>query len=398
MARKLSDWGDAFNEYAAQMGSPVIFVRWAAIACVAGVLERKVWIKTGRGLLYPNLYTIFVAPPGIGKTVMTAEVRRMWDAVPNQHVAASSLTKASLIDNLVDSDRKINRPNEDPNVVEFNSIKISSNELGVLLPSYESDFMNVLTDIYDGHGYSEKRRVRDIKINMPAPQINMLAATTPGYLSNMLPEGAWDQGFLSRTLLVYAGTQVIGDLFAELETNGELREKLVHDLKEIASLYGKATFDPEVANALNEWNKKGGPPTPTHPKLQHYLTRRTVHLLKLCLVSSVMRDNSKVVTMEDYGRALDWLVEMESYIPDIFKSMTNGGDSQVMKECWHFVYQLYMKRKQEPVPESMIYQFLNHRVPAHSVDRLVDVMVKGGILKVKMVAKKGKCYIPLQPD
>ena len=398
MPRQLKDWGDAFNEYAEQMGSPLIFTKWAAIACVAGVLERKVWIRTGKGVLYPNMYTIFVAPPGIGKTVMTAEVRKFWSAVPNQFVASSSLTKASLIDDLKDAERRINRPNEEPNVVEFNSLKICSNELGVLLPSYENDFMNTLTDIYDGHGYSERRRVKDIQLDMTAPQINMLAATTPGYLSNMLPEGAWDQGFLSRTFLVYSGMQIKGDLFHEYELNEDLRDDLISDLKQIGALYGKASFEPAVADALNEWHKADGPPTPSHPKLQHYLTRRTVHLLKLCLVSSVMRDNTKVVTMEDYRRALDWLVEMESFIPDIFKSMSNGGDSQVMKECWHFAYQIYMKNKHQPVQEALIYQFLQNRVPAHSVDRLVDVMQKGGLMKLKMDGKRGRCYEPLSPS
>ena len=396
MGRKLPDWGEAWNEFAADMGSPSIFTKWAAITCVAGVLERKVWIRTNKGNLYPNLYTVLVAPPGIGKTVMTAEVRKMWNRIPNQHCAASSLTKASLIDDLLDAERRVNRPKEDPNVVEFNSLKISSNELGVLLPSYENDFMNVLTDIYDGHGYSERRRTKDTNLKMDAPQINLLAATTPGYLSNMLPEGAWDQGFLSRTLLVYSGTVIKGDLFAEHEANEELEKDLIADLKEIAAMYGKATFTPEVAEKLNEWHKADGPPTPTHPKLQHYLTRRTVHLLKLCLVSSVMRNNSKVIEMEDFGRALDWLVEMESFIPDIFKSMTSGGDTQVMKECWHFVYQLYMK-KQKPVQENLIYQFLQQRVPAHSIERLVDVMCKAGILKLKMEKGLGKCYQPQEP-
>ena len=398
MGRKLADWGESWNEFATDMGSPAIFTKWAAITCVAGVLERKLWIRTNRGNLYPNLYTIFVAPPGIGKTVMTAEVRRMWAKVKGQHVAASSLTKASLIDDLLAAERTINRPTEDPNIVMFNSLKIVSNELGVLLPSYENDFMNVLTDIYDGHGYSEKRRTREIDIKMEAPQINLLAATTPGYLSNMLPEGAWDQGFLSRTLLVYSGTVIKGDLFAENEVNDDLRDDLLEDLRAIGSMYGKATFTPEVADALNKWHKADGPPTPSHPKLQNYLTRRTVHLLKLCLVSSVMRTNDKVVTMDDFGRALDWLVEMESFIPDIFKSMTSGGDMNVMKDCHHFIYTLYMKHNHQPVQESLLYQFLNQRIPAHSVERLVDVMIKGGLLKLKMDGKRGKCYTPLEPN
>lgn len=48
---------------------PEIFRQWGGISCVAGASERKVWIRSMKMDLYPNLYTILVAPPGISKSV-----------------------------------------------------------------------------------------------------------------------------------------------------------------------------------------------------------------------------------------------------------------------------------------------------------------------------------------
>src|SRR5690606_31276805 len=120
------------------------------------------------------------------------------------HIAPTSVTKASLIDALAAAERKIIRPGHDPSIITFNSLVVASDELGVFLPAYENDFMNVLTNIYDCRVYSETRRTSKVSIRMEAPQLNFTAATTPSYLTALLPEGAWDQGFLSRTILIYS--------------------------------------------------------------------------------------------------------------------------------------------------------------------------------------------------
>lgn len=67
-------------------------------------------------------------------------------------------------------------------IVNFNSLTIVSNELGVLLPEYDPAMMSKLTDIYDGKGYSERRRTKDLNFKIDAPQINLIAATTPSFL------------------------------------------------------------------------------------------------------------------------------------------------------------------------------------------------------------------------
>ena len=194
--RKLGDWVDAFLEYSEILSSPGLFRKWAAISTLAGALERKVWVRTLGSNLYPNLYTILIGPPGVGKTMVLDEVGQMWSGLEEHHVAPSSVSAASLIDALKDAERKILRPGEDPNFVQFNSLLIASNELGVFMPAYDPDFMSRLTDLYDNKRYSERRRTRDLKLTIDHPQVNLLAATTPSSMNGMLPEGAWDQVFV----------------------------------------------------------------------------------------------------------------------------------------------------------------------------------------------------------
>jgi hypothetical protein len=395
MQRKLDNWIDGFMEMTAGLPSPELFRKWSAISAIAGALERKVWVHTLGQNLYPTMYVILVAPPGVGKSVVTSKVGKLWGAIPDQHLASSSVTKASLIDDLRDATREIVRPSSTPPSDKFNSLKILSNELGVLIPSYDNEFMNVLTDIYDGYGYSERRRSKELNFELKAPQFSLLAATTPNYLSNILPEGAWEQGFLSRTILVYSGLTVLVDPFSTGKVDEKQAKALQTDLNRIALMYGEITFTEEAKAALTEWHLAGGPPAPDHPKLLNYRTRRTLHLLKLCMVASVADSESYEITFDHYQTALDWLIEVEHYIPDIFKSMATGGDMKAMEDTWYFVYKMYLKDN-DPIPEAKVFRFLQERVPAHAVENIMTIMVKSGLLKEKQVNKIGRCFIPME--
>lgn len=364
------------------MPSPKPFRRWAGIATLSGALERKVWVYTAKSNLYPNLYTLLVAPPGIGKTVMTSTTQQFWKELTSHHLAPSAMSRASLMDALRDAERRLIMPDKLPSIINFNSLMIAINELATLIPVYDMDFMGTLTDIYDGKQYGEKKRGKDLNYTIPNPQINLLAATTPSYLNNVMPEGAWDQGFISRVIMVFSGENVLIDLFAEETVNVKLYQDLLHDLKIIGSMYGKYDWTPEAAELMVAWYLNKNPPEPSHPKLTHYNTRRTQHCLKLCMIASASRADDMKITPEDYGRALNWLLTAEETMPDIFKSMMQGGDARAMEDCWHYCYEIFIKDKErKSIPEARVWNYLSQRVPSYNIDKILKAMEMGGLLK-----------------
>lgn len=391
--RLLSSWIDGFLEYTDKGGSPRIWRKWTAIFTVAAAMERKVALVTNKGPLYPNLYAILVGPAGAGKTDSASHARDMLRKLPEFHIASTSVSAASLMDELRDASRKIVRPEQIPAVTEFNSLTILSNELGVLIPSYENDFINRMTDIYDCKIYSERRRTGDRKFEIPAPQINFLAATTPSYLNNLMPEGAWDQGFISRTFLIYSSHTDMMDLFKAIEPDEQMQSALEHDLKEIFELSGKMRFTDEAVEAFRAWVANKMEPKPDHPKLQHYNSRRPAHLIKLCMIASASSSDSLTITLDHYAEALDWLMEAEAAMEDIFKSMTMGSGSRVIDETWHYAYNRWIKDK-KPIPEALIVEFISQRVPVSDVARMVEVLTRSGILKGTHLSGVGLCYEP----
>lgn len=337
--------------------------------------------------LYPNLYTIIIGPPGVGKTVITKLTQKLWKSLPDHYTSSSSLSRASLMDELHDAARKLVMPTQIPAIISFNSLLITSNELSVLLPAFDPDFMGHLTDIYDGIFYSERKRTAELQYKIEHPQINLLAATTPSYLNSIMPEGAWDQGFISRVIMAFSGEHIIADLFTvELPDNSKY-DDLVHDLKIISTLYGKMVFTEEAAKAFQAWHRIKGPPRPDHPKLQHYVTRRSAHIIKLCQIACASRGDDLIINMDDYQRALDWLLEAEQMMPDIFKSFAIGGDARAMEDLYYYAIKMSYRTKKD-VPEAALLEFLAARVPAHSVERVLQLMVKQGIFTKYLDAYK----------
>lgn len=374
--------------------SPSLFRKWVAIFFLAAAMERKIWVRTMGSNLYPGLFVFLVGPPGIGKGQAIHMGESILREVPDLKVGPSDMTSASMIDALNESSRKIVQLQAAEPYVEFNSLIVVSRELGVLLPSWDSSLMNNLTDIYDGFTLDQKRRGKDLRIKIPSPQINLLGACTPSYLNEIMPAGAWDQGFISRTILIYSGERFRKDPFGESPSfTGRLRNDLLHDLKTIASIYGPMSFTSPAIQAIKAWVGASCPPEPTHLKLQFYNARRTAHLLKLCMISSMSRSNDRVIGIEHYSEALNWLIEAEALMPDIFKSMTSGGDSSAMEEAWSYAWNLYSKEK-KPIAEHRIVHFLRERVPAHSVMRCLEIMVKSHMVKISLQGGAFNGYEP----
>ena len=397
MARQLKNFIDGFTAYMQDKGSPPLYVKWSAIFAVGAAMERKCWLINTKGVVYTSQFIILVGPAGVGKSVCTNVVYDLLAGINKQggvfHIAPSSVTKASLIDALNRAERSIIRPMEHPAITSFNSLTVIPNEFGVFLPSWEGDFMSVLTDIWNCKHYSETRRTKDLSITIPNTQMNLLSATTPAFLLNLLPEGAWETGFMSRTLMVYSGQSITTDVFGNKIHDEVLWDKLVKDIKSIYNMFGEFTVTDEACEAINLWNHQGRPPQPDHPKLVGYNTRRLEHLLKLCIIAAAASDDEYIITLDHFAEALSWLTELESFMPDIFKSLKVGGDARAIDECWHFAYTYWMK-KQDAVPEHLLYAFLQERVPVHSIERMINIMCQSTMLK-KQFSKSGAAgYIP----
>jgi hypothetical protein len=359
-------------------------------------MERKVWGRTRGSDLFPNLYVILVAPPGVGKSNILSAAEHALRAIPNIFVAPSSLTTASLMDTVTLSKRQIITPGQLSPVLEFHSVQVVASELGVFLPAYDPSYMNALTKLYDGEHYEERRRTGKVNhLVIEHPLLSVLGGTTPSYLNSLLPPGAWDQGFTSRTIFVYSNENIKTDLWNDEAAEERIRRlglDVITDLKLIAQVHGRFEYSDECKDALSTWDKAGLKPVPEHDKLTHYNSRRLSHCLKLCMVSSMARSNDLRITLGDFFTARGWLLEAEQHITDIFDTMAKSIDTPHINDTMFFIRRIFFK-DHKPVSEALIYEYLRNRAPVNNIARIIEIMLKSGAI-TKTLVNGLACYIP----
>lgn len=377
----MDSWIDRFVEHTDNLESPLLFRKWAGIFTIAAAMEMRCHLMTSSPL-YPNLYVFIVGNPGVGKNRIIRVAKRYMNEIPEFYFAPTSLTGASLVDTLAASKRFIARLPDPP--LEYNCSTITAEELTAFMHKYDDEMVGLLSAFYDPDPYAQSRRGRDIKIKIDRPQVNLLSGTTPSNLVQLMPESAWDQGFTSRVILVHSDERIVGDDFA-VENRG-LAEDLVHDIKMIGALSGEFKVTQDYRKAVNDWRALGEPPVINHPKLLHYKTRRRVHLYKLSMVSAADRGDVLLLTKDDFNRAMGWLVEAETFMPDIFTAGSTGTDARAIDEIAHFIK---LSDKGDGVPEHAIVNFARTRVPMHSILRVIEIMVASGQITSRGIDKHG---------
>lgn len=336
-------------------------------------MEQKVWLKTS-SMLYPNMYVFLIGHPATGKTRTIRKARSYLLQLHEPYVAPTSMSFASLIDNLAKCKRFMARLPDPP--LEYNTLAIIADELGAFIHKYDKEMVSGLSALYDPDPYGQTRRGRDINIKIPSPQINILCGSTPSDLIELVPEGAWSQGFTSRVVMVFSDERIIGDDFAEVSEG--LSPDLIHDLEMIGGVTGQFTVTEDYRKLVNLWRQQGEEPAPQHPKLLHYNARRRVHLYKLSMIACLDKGNVPALSRDEFNTAMNWLVQAESLMPDIFKAGIAGGDSAAMDEIYHFIM---VTDAGKGVPEPTIVRRARELVPAHSVMRVLEVMERSGMIK-----------------
>lgn len=378
--RLLPSWIAGFLDYSDDAATPEIFRLWAGIAGISAALERRCWITTVSGKIFPNLFILLTSPPGVGKDQAIGRIRDILAAVNAIRLSPISMTGKGLVDTLAEgSGSRTMTINGMPEL--YSPLTIIIPELGTLLASYDNTLLSIINELYNCNPvFNEKIRSKDY-IHIENPHICILAGTQPKYLASILPEEAFGMGTTARINFIYAGKAVKKSLFTGGGQSSTSRDSLVRDLKQIADLKGDFTVSREAAAALEDWHLHGSEAdAPTHVKLQSYNTRRILHIAKLMMVSCAARTNTMHIEEEDFHWSLQVLLDSEAVMPQIFKEMASGGQRSEIEEAFYHVLTIHNRTK-KPVSESSLVHFLSARVPANQVDYLINTMIRSRMIE-----------------
>lgn len=323
---------------------------------VAGAVERRVWSNVGFTAgeprqTFPNLFVFLVGTPAVGKSVID-RVRRLWNLTERHggikafHVAPKNMSKAAMMDRLNKALQDI-LPMDGP-PFEYHSLLVAAEEVNVLLPAYDPAFIGTLIELYNcPDDISESRRYspnKDLEINFPV--LNLLVGVQPAWLAMVFPAEAWNTGMSSRTIMIYSSAGPAINPFEEGRNYESVRKMLLGSLRGLRELHGEVIWTEEAKRLIGDWWTGGAEPKPMHSKLEHYNARRNLHALKLSMISAISRTHGYgPVEIPDVERAINWMVEAEKAMPDIFRAMIGKSDVDTLEELYRFAVSYYGLKK-----------------------------------------------------
>ena len=388
---------ELYLEYTKDLPSPEIFRRWTAIHAVGAAVERRVWTQLKTNRLHPNLFIFLVGPPGTGKSQainpMTAMLRKSMAV----GIAPDDMTKQGLLDGLKENAKGAmfrGKP------FDYHYMSLCVSELSNFMSEYDKALAGILTHLFDCPDFNEEKKRSGAGEYIDFPGISILAGTATKNLGDTISDAMWGSGFMARVIMVYSAESIIPpDMFSEVPANETLRDSITAALRTLGTMCGPCDWSPEARELIQSFrvNQKDG--APLHNRLEDYVTRRWLHLAKLCMISALSNGYAgaapPTVAERDFVQAYDWLCEAEAMMTEIFKDMLSHEDGRIYEQMRSELWAMYTYSGKRALHASIVYRWIGARVASHSVQRILDIALAGDYLR-RVAGTEGNdaLYVP----
>lgn len=336
MKRNFPDFVSAYLAYAQDSFCPEPFHLWTGISILAGALERRVWADSGKNILYPNIYTLLVSHPSVGKSTAINRGVDLLELLketefPNLKLIPEQVTEPGLIDIM-----KIRNSFQLGTATVFFSAGYfyASEASSSALQNLYGNFNATITGFYDCPKMFRKK-IKGEKETTEIPNIsfNVLAGCTFDYLKTLINENTVLGGLASRFIYVVAN-----DRIERTPKWGERMQKdkvtfllLAEDLAKIYNLQGEfqvtpafvtlwEAAQPEFDRYLNGLKS---------PKMESIMARKLTNTMKLAMILSVSESDSLILDAHHWEKAAELMSKVTADNGTILKSSIIGkSDTQ----------------------------------------------------------------------
>lgn len=343
--RNFPDLIDAYLEFTAGHEGTEKLQRWSILAVMAAALERKVWIDRGYYTLFPNLFVFIVGKSGLlKKSTSTAIAVNMLREIKGPKLMSERVTAAALIKQLQGSGKTFGYGGHR---IKQSPLFIYASELAVFLEEVFGSIQELLTTFYDCQpNDSSKPWIYDTKTQQKhkvyGPCLNMLGATTKAWMRKCIPAQEMEGGFTSRVIFVIENDQP-KNLVAWPAVDTAQREKrqlIVEDLQRIATLTGPMIPSDEAKAVFKQWyefHMREVIPQNHDPKFIGYYARKGDHILKIAMIRSAARGDTRVIEADDIRWAGKQLEVLEPDLKAAFEGVGGNPVGELLYEIRNYI-------------------------------------------------------------
>lgn len=314
---------------------PHNFITWSALSLLGAALKNSVFFDIGTYTLYPNMFVVLVAPPGIGKGTAMNIIEDMNNTNKLNKVVntlSDRITTEKIIESIANGWAQAPKLQGMQLVIGAmeHSCLIFSTELRTLLGG-SNWMLEFLEEAWSKTSFDYQTKNKGSAF-MEDSCCSLLAASVPDVLRNIKRETQIiiTGGFASRCLFVYAEEPSKDLPFPEsLKKNKKskaLWDNLILDLKEISNLRGEFKMAPDARIILEKYltaNKTHTQNADSESEA-NFRARVKSHVIKLAIAFSVSKGDSLTLDKFDVSNAI---AEIDKVIGNVKKLFRGVGDS-----------------------------------------------------------------------
>jgi hypothetical protein len=378
-------WLEQYQEYTEDTESSAIFNIWVGISTIASALRKKTWLELGRLKVFPNLYIVLVAEPGVArKSQAISYATSIVNDIPAIVTSADSITVQALIQDLEDATCYDSIPGE--GTIRHASLSVISKEFETFLGSSggSSRMLVTLTDLFDSGENPWKYRTKTSGIaTIPSVFLNILGATTPHSLASCLSELAVGGGLTSRILFVCSKTRskkvAVPELTQRLK---DLRVQLSKDLLRISLMAGVFTFTPAALTFWKDWYESydDSKDKRAQPRVEFdgWYSRKPLMIQKVAIILSASEGSDRLLHTRHVVTALKLVEDLEPEMGIIFPPEKEAlvKDIAVVTSTWQSELLFQHIEVNEKIAEKKLLHLVWRQIPEDMFDYHMDLLLK----------------------
>lgn len=347
---------------------------------ISAALQRRVWIGSEAEGIFPNQYIIFVADPGVGKSLALSPVntimRGIIDPRHQTEVGAPKPTLFRIGANSTTYERFIHFCAASAQVVRTSDGTIHKHispclildELTSIFKDHAQDMSTFLLEAWKARDYTRDTFTHKTQ-TLTNICLNMIATTQPDKLAELRKSvDILGSGFSRRVLWVWGDknrckTLCIVHAPDQVAALNSLRPYVAG----LSNLYGQVSFTPEALEYLNSWHGAPGYITNHATCLEFYYANKHLHAQKLAMAIHFSENNKDFeIPAWTVQKAVRLLETIEASMDMVFT-----GSSSTRERIVRGVTTLL---KNGPLPEVVLYRQFVRDVPFQFFQTIMDDM------------------------
>lgn len=296
---------------------------FCSLFSLSSIISRRVWLNMDYFTIFPNLYIVLVGDAGNRKTSAMHSAERLLLEIGNVPLSAECVSKEKLILDMVDQERTLDGLPDNPETRTkkiFSPLTVCASELSEFLQISGAGMIGFLTDVFDKQTDYEHKTKNKGSETIRGPFLNLIACTTPEWITNYLKADIISGGFSRRTIFVNE-TEKAGRIpFPKItDTMRQCWDDAVAYGRALQNVKGPFTWLPETREWYADWYTKLKIPDNTN--IKGYYETKHIQALKLSMLVALSDSFDLVLRPAHLQTALDFLSLVEANLARVFQSM-----------------------------------------------------------------------------